>query len=356
MGPVATTMSDRGRILVLAPNWLGDAVMALPAIADVRRSFPSAHLAVAARASVAAMFELAPGLDRIVTLRWKGGLFDRAGLHADTESLRAGAYDAAVLLPNSFASAWLTRRASIPERWGYARDARSRLLTRPVAKPGGSRHQGAYYQHLTREFGAPPGPLEPRLAAAPADLEAARQLLAERGWNRTRPIVALAPGAAYGTAKRWLPGHYATLVSRLVAEQDVTCVLVGGGVDATATREVFESAAASARPHIVDLAGATTLRMLAGILSLAQVCVSNDSGAMHTAAALGVRVVALFGPTRDKETAPLGHAERPATVLIHDVWCRPCMLRECPIDHRCMTGLEPARVLAAVVEAAERSA
>ena len=153
-GPAATTMSDRGRILVLAPNWLGDAVMALPAIADLRRSFPSAHLAVAARASVAAMFELAPGLDRIITLRWKGGLFDRAGLHADTESLRAGAFDVAVLLPNSFASAWLARRAGIPERWGYARDARSWLLTRPVAKPGGSRHQGAYYQHLTREFGA----------------------------------------------------------------------------------------------------------------------------------------------------------------------------------------------------------
>src|SRR6187402_1613120 len=136
MGPVATTMSDRGRILVLAPNWLGDAVMALPAIADVRRSFPSAHLAVAARASVAAMFELAPGLDRIVTLRWKGGLFDRAGLHADTESLRAGAYDVAVLLPNSFASAWLTRRASIPERWGYAgrQQASRRVLPTPHAR------------------------------------------------------------------------------------------------------------------------------------------------------------------------------------------------------------------------------
>ena len=313
----AARMPDAGRILVIAPNWLGDAVMALPAIADVRRHHAAAHLTVAARASVVPMFELAGGLDQMITLQWKGGLLDRAGVAADTAALRAGSFDVAVLLPNSFASAWLARQAGVPERWGYARDARSWLLTRPVAAPGGSRHQAAYYQHLTREFGAPAGPLEPRLTAAAADLESARAELAAHG---------------------------------------ATCVLVGGGVDASATREVYETAAAGARPHIIDLAGATPLRMLAGVLSLARACVSNDSGAMHVAAALGARVVALFGPTRDKETAPLGHASHPAAVLIHDVWCRPCMLRECPIDHRCMAGLQPARVLTAVVEAVERSA
>jgi heptosyltransferase-2 len=119
---------------------------------------------------------------------------------------------------------------------------------------------------------------------------------------------------------------------------------------------VHELASPEARPHVIDLAGATTLRTLAGALALARVCVSNDSGAMHLAAALGVRVVALFGPTREKETAPLARAARPATVLIHDVFCRPCMLRECPIDHRCMTGLDPARVQAAVAEAMRRPA
>jgi len=352
----AARMPDAGRILVIAPNWLGDAVMALPAIADVRRHHAAAHLTVAARASVVPMFELAGGLDQMITLQWKGGLLDRAGVAADTAALRAGSFDVAVLLPNSFASAWLARQAGVPERWGYARDARSWLLTRPVAAPGGSRHQAAYYQHLTREFGAPAGPLEPRLTAAAADLESARAGLAARGWTGMRPLVALAPGAAYGTAKRWLPAHYARLVSELVTAHGATCVLVGGGVDAAAAREVYETAAAGARPHIIDLAGATPLRMLAGVLSLARACVSNDSGAMHVAAALGTRVVALFGPTRDKETAPLGHASHPATVLIHDVWCRPCMLRECPIDHRCMAGLQPARVLTAVVDAVERSA
>jgi heptosyltransferase-2 len=101
---------------------------------------------------------------------------------------------------------------------------------------------------------------------------------------------------------------------------------------------------------VIDAANLTTLRTLAGVLALAGACVSNDSGAMHLAAAVGVRVVALFGPTREKETAPLARAARPATILIHDVFCRPCMLRECPIDHRCMTGLDPARVQAAVAD------
>jgi heptosyltransferase II len=343
-------MPDPSRLVVLSPNWLGDAVMALPAVADVRRRFPSAHLAVAARASVAPIFELSDSVDAVVTLRWKGGLLDRAGLGADAAALEAGAFDVALLLPNSLASAWLVHRAGVPERWGYRTDARAPLLTRGVARPGGSRHQAEYYQHLTREFGAASGPLEPRLAARADDLDEARALLTARGWDGTRPIVTLAPGAAYGHAKRWQPSHYASVVSTLVTGHGVSCVLVGGAVDAGATQEVRDGADPVARAHIVDLAGATSLRALAGVLALSRVCVSNDSGAMHLAAALGVRVVALFGPTREYETAPLGRPDQPATVLIHDVWCRPCMLRECPIDHQCMAGLEPARVLAAVTE------
>jgi heptosyltransferase II len=349
-------MRDPSRIVVLSPNWLGDAVMALPAIADLRRRYPSAHLAVAARASVAPMFELAPGVDAVVTLRWKGRVFDRAGLRADAAALRETRFDAALLLPNSMASAWLTRRAGVAERWGYAADYRSPFLTRAVPKPKGSRHQARYYQHLTETLGAPAGPLEPILTAAATDVAAARSLLSERGWDGVRPLVVLAPGAAYGHAKRWPPERYAALVSTLVSSHGATCALVGAGVDAEATRLVRDLADEAARPHVIDLANLTTLRTLAAVLSLARACVSNDSGAMHLAAAVGVRVVAVFGPTREKETAPLARAARPATVLVHDVFCRPCMLRECPIDHRCMTQLDPARVQAAVTEAMRLSA
>jgi len=301
------------------------------------------------------MFELAEGVDRVITLGWKGRLLDRNGLATDIARLREAACDTAVLLPNSFASAWLVKRAGIAERWGYARDFRSWLLTRGVPTPAGSRHQGAYYQHLVGALGIPNGPLEARLSARADDVAAARALLSQRGWNGSRVIVALAPGAAYGTAKRWLPEHYATLVSALVTVHHVTCVLVGGAADAGATEIVRQRVPADARSCVIDLAARTSLRELAGVLSLALVCVSNDSGAMHLAAALGVRVVALFGPTREYETAPLSRPERPSTVLIHDVFCRPCMLRECPIDHRCMTRLAPDRVLAAVTDALEAS-
>jgi heptosyltransferase-2 len=349
-------MADPARLVVLSPNWLGDAVMALPAIADLRRRFPSAHVAVAARGSVAPMFELAPGLDAVLTLRWTGKLLARGRRHEDVAMLRAAGFDTAVLLPNSMASAWLVRSAGIRERWGYAADWRSPLLTRAVPKPKGSRHQGAYYQHLTGTLGAPPGPLEPVLKAAEANVQAGRELLIARGWDGQRPLVALAPGAAYGNAKRWPPERYAALVSTLVSAHGATCVLVGASVDATATRLVEQSVAAEARSYVLDLAGATSLQDLAGVLTLAGTCVSNDSGAMHLAAALGVRVVAIFGPTREKETAPLARAARPATILIHDVFCRPCMLRECPIDHRCMTGLDAAGVEAAVAEAMRATA
>jgi heptosyltransferase-2 len=344
-------MPDPARIVVLSPNWLGDAVMALPAIADLRRRFPGAHLAVAGRGSVAPIFELASGVDSVITLRWKGRVLDRAGLRGDAGALRDARFDTAVLLPNSMASAWLVREAGVAERWGYAADFRSPLLTRAVPKPKGSRHQARYYQHLTETLGVPAGPLEAVLTPAPADVEAARALLVSRGWDGARPLVAVAPGAAYGHAKRWPPERYASLVSTLVSAHGATCVLVGAGVDAEATRLVRERASAEAQPRIIDLANLTTLRSLAGVLALAGTCVSNDSGAMHLAAAVGARVVALFGPTRDKETAPLAREARPATLLIHDVFCRPCMLRECPIDHRCMTGLDLGRVQAAVADA-----
>jgi heptosyltransferase-2 len=164
-------------------------------------------------------------------------------------------------------------------------------------------------------------------------------------------LIALAPGAAYGHAKRWPPERYAALVSTLVSAHGATCVLVGAPVDASATALVQALATPTRVPTCSTSPAPRRCAPWPGVLTLAGTCVSNDSGAMHLASALGVRVVALFGPTREKETAPLARAARPATLLIHDVFCRPCMLRECPIDHRCMTGLDAARVEAAVAEA-----
>jgi heptosyltransferase-2 len=164
-------------------------------------------------------------------------------------------------------------------------------------------------------------------------------LLEQSGVVRNHPFVVLAPGAAYGRAKQWPPERFAELAHMLARDQ-VTTILVGSKGDLRACHEIARLAPA------VDLAGRTDLQTLAAVLSLARAVVSNDSGAMHLAAATGARVTAVFGPTNEQKTSPLAaaaEAPRP-TVVINDVWCRPCMLRECPLDHRCMTGIHAARV------------
>ena len=331
-------MSEPRRFLVVAPNWLGDAIMALPAIADIRRAADA--VIVAARPPVAPLFRMAPAVDDVI---------DAAALarHGTTALLREGRPTAAILLPNSFASAWRLKRAGVTERWGYDADWRRPLLTRAVRRPRQSMHQGEYYQHLVRELGFVTGPLQPALVVPEDAVDAARGLLRTRGWDAARPLVVIAPGAAYGTAKRWLPSHFVSLVAGLAAD-NVHTALVGSGGDAETTGWIRERVPAPARALVSDLAGATSLPALAGVMMLARACVSNDSGAMHLAAAIGVPVTALFGPTREKETSPLAAAGGRTAVLINPVWCRPCMLRECPIDHRCMKGLDPSRVSAAV--------
>jgi heptosyltransferase-2 len=303
---------------------------------------------VAGRPSLAPLYTFVPDVDAVVTLEWRGMPMRRQEMLMDVQRLRAVDATVGVLFPNSFASAWLAKRAGISERWGYASDLRRPLLTRAVRRPGRSMHQAAYYQSLVRELGVASGPLEARLALPAAIVEAARALLGARGWDGVRPVMAIAPGAAYGTAKRWQPAHFVRLIGSVVRERGVHCVLVGGAADAETTRWIVGSLDRNSRAATVDLAGGTSLQELAGILRLAAVCVSNDSGAMHLAAAVGVPLAALFGPTRERETAPLTAPGGRSEVLIHPVWCRPCMLRECPIDHRCMKGLTPDRVFDAV--------
>jgi heptosyltransferase II len=335
------------KIVVLAPNWLGDAVLALPAIAAVRRAYPEAHLAVAARRSVADVFRLAPNLDEVLTLQADARWWRPAPRRADAAALRG--FDAALLLPNSFQAAWLAKRAGIPERWGYATDARSRLLTRPVLRTRGG-HQAEYYTRLVAALGMAVDAAAPALDVPAPVRQTVLDLLSGEGHPPGAPLVVLAPGAAYGKAKQWTPAHVAALASRLGRERAVSCVLVGSRGDAATSHEIRRMAGVPDPGRLIDLTGRTSLEMLAGVLAAAGACVSNDSGAMHLAAAVGTSVVATFGPTNEQATRPLAREGRRAEVITHAVWCRPCMLRECPIDHRCMTGISPDRVFAAVAE------
>jgi len=173
-------------------------------------------------------------------------------------------------------------------------------------------------------------------------------LLVEHGWDAHSALVVLAPGAAYGKAKQWIPAHVVRLVTQLVRNRNMTCALVGSRGDAASTHAIRSAAPADCQARVLDLAGLTTLPGLAAVMSIARACVSNDSGAMHLAAAAGVPTVAVFGPTNERATSPLARQDVPIEIVTHPVWCRPCMLRECPIDHRCMTGIEPDHVLAAI--------
>ena len=246
-------------IVILAPNWLGDAVMALPAIRDVRRHFSGQPLSVAARPSIAPVFRAVPGIDRIIVLERR----------KESSQLRG---DIGILLPNSFRSAWILKRAGVKERWGYRTDFRRPLLTRSVPKPRGRVSFPEYYSNLVRQLGVETGPLTAQLTVPSATSAAALSLLQERGWQPGQPLVGIAPGAAFGHAKRWSPKRYAELASLLI-DAGVTCVILGRSEDRDAARDIKG----------IDLIGQTDLMMLMGIVSHCHVVVANDSGALHLA-------------------------------------------------------------------------
>ena len=323
--------------------------MALPALADLRRHFAAAHVAIAGRPAVAPLYTMVNGVDEIVTMPGGGGLRALRGWRHDVDALIAGQFDLAILLPNSFATAWIASRARIAERWGFATDLRGRLLTRAIPKPRGYGHQREYYQALTTALGVVAG--QP-YATVSADGDRARELLREIGLDVDEPFVVFAPGAAYGRAKQWLPERFAELATLIINELGWSVVMVGSKADRPACEEIVARlpATGTRMNRLIDFSGKSDLASLAGVLSVARAVVSNDSGAMHLAGAVGARVVAIFGASNERRTSPLtpGPDGPPPAILTHDVFCRPCMLRECPIDHRCMSGVTARMVFEAV--------
>lgn len=343
MKPIPQDTTEVARLVVRTPNWLGDTILALPALAALRRRFPDAHLAIATPAGFADVFredtDVAP--DEVVPLP--------SATKGVREALAAGKFELGVLLPNSFGSAWSLRRAGVPQRWGYPTSWRGWTLTRrPVPIPvHGIQHQSEYYRSMVRGFGIPCGDEAPRMRVRPATAARGLSLLEKANVDLMRRLAVLAPGAAYGQAKQWPPDRVAQLAARLVRERDMTCVMVGAGHDRDAARAVeswLSSKAPETRARVVDLTGRTTLSELMAVIARADVVVANDSGAMHLGAALGRPVVAMFGPTDERATRPIG----PHDVLTARVFCRPCHLRDCPIDHRCMKRITADAVFSAV--------
>ncbi len=336
------------RILVSSTNWIGDVVMSLAALRELRRLYPSAHLAVLARPWVTAIYQDQGLVDEIRTLERSSST--PRNLLKTARGLRD--FDTSILFPNSFGAALLSFLARIPERIGYATDRRSLLLNRR-AKPRIrqlKRHQIFYYLDLLYQTGVSPidylrqGSIQPdiRLQATPRILERADTLMKDNDVDGRRPLIALNPGASFGPAKRWFPERYAVLADRLVQEVDAEVLLLGSPSETSIAHQI--SSQMSQKTN--NLVGQTDLPTLIGIISRCQLMVGNDSGPMHLAAALGIPQVAIFGSTDEKATGPFN----PRSVVLHKhVECSPCLLRECPIDLRCFDRIQVDEVMEASV-------
>jgi len=330
------------RLLVRATNWVGDAVMSLPALRALRQRFPGARISILALDWVADLYGREPFADEVIPYTARRGARDWAGKWRLAAQLRERRFDAAILLQNAFEAALITWLARIPLRIGYKRDGRGLLLTHAIAVPQKSeipRHQSFYYLEMLRRAGLmaqlPPEALI-RLDGAQAAREAGLSRFAARGM--TGPVVGVSPGAAYGNAKRWLPERFAETASAIAGRLGASVALFGSAGE-RALCEVVRGMISPA--HCRNLAGETTLAEFIDLAAACRLILTNDSGAMHIASALGVPTVTVFGATDDEATGPTGPLAR---IVREPVECSPCLLRECPIDHRCMTRVTAGQV------------
>jgi heptosyltransferase II len=346
---VAFNPSSTTRVLVRATNWLGDAVMSLPAIRVVRRVLPHAHLAVAARPWVAGLYARERSIDQVIPYPPGKGLRARREFAA---RLREHHFDTAILLQNAFDAALITWLAGIPERIGYKRDGRGLLLTHAIPPPGPGdipRHERFYYLELLRRAGM--------IEHLPADdairldgIDAARETGAAHleALGLTGPVAGVSPGAAYGNAKRWLPERFAEAAAAL----NLPVLVFGSDAERPLCDQVANALCRAGR-DARNLAGATSLREFIDLAAACRMFLTNDSGAMHIASALGVPTVTVFGATDDTTTGPTGPFAR---IVREHAECSPCLLRECPIDHRCMTRVTAGRVALVAAQLLEQSA
>lgn len=332
------------QILVRGPNWLGDAVMCEPALRGLRRLFPQASITLLVKPAVAGLFQSHPAVDRVFLYDDKGRHAGLAGKWRLAADLRREAFDLAVLFQNAFEAALLTALAGIRRRYGYATDGRSLLLSDPVARPNRRSpvHQVEYYWNLLKPLGLTGDPVRPELFVSAEEERRMAERLAQTGITAEDVVIGVNPGSTYGGAKRWLPDRFAESAQRLCVSLSASgrrpaVMLIGARGEEALGRDI--ASRLSVRTAV--LSGATTIRELMAAIKRCHVLLTNDTGPMHIAAAFGVPVVAIFGPTDWRTTSPFG-AEH--ALLRHPVECAPCMLRECPIDHRCMTGVTVEQV------------
>jgi heptosyltransferase-2 len=333
------------RVVVRGVNWVGDAVMTVPALRELRRVLPHAHITLATRSWAEGLFADTDFIDDLL-------IYDRRprdirAVARQTREWRRRRFDLALLFQNAFEAALISTAARVPVRMGYATDGRRALLTHALPLPHwrDERHEVFYYLNLVAEleellYGASRiEEHEPQLALNISEerKSQAREFLASQGVMMDRSLVALCPGSTNSRAKRWPAERYAALADRFIAETGANVLLIGSPDELEVSREVEERM----NHHPIMLTGHTDLAQAVAVLSLADVLITNDTGPAHIAAALNRPTLVIFGPTDPRTTRPFSPV---AEIVRHPPECAPCMLRDCPIDHRCMTIISPDEV------------
>ncbi|MGB7924077.1 MAG: lipopolysaccharide heptosyltransferase II [Pyrinomonadaceae bacterium] len=335
------------RVVVRGTNWVGDAVMTVPALRELRRVLPDAHITLATRSWSRGLFADADFIDDLLV--YDRGPRDLRAVARQVREWRRRRFDLAVLFQNAFEAALIAAGARVPVRLGYATERRRALLTHPLAVPAWKeeRHEIFYYLNLIGElerllYGA--STVEERepvfaLAVSGERKAQARELLLAHGARSGHPLVALCPGSINSRAKRWPAERYGELADRLIEETGANVALVGSPDEMDVALEVSRQM----RHQPVMLVGRTDLAQAVAVLSVSDLLVTNDTGPAHIAAALCCPTLVIFGPTNPATTRPFSSA---AEIIRRPPDCAPCMLRDCPIDHRCMTAISTDEVFA----------
>jgi heptosyltransferase-2 len=322
---------EADNILIRGTNWIGDAVMTLPAVAAIRSTFPRARITMLAKPWVADIFRLCPDVDDIMIYERPGVHDGPTGILRLAGELRKRAFDAAILLQNAIEAAIIAFLAGIPVRAGYNSDGRGLLLTHSVVRTKAIRevHQTDYYLEMVKALGCRPASREAVLTLRKDDEHLAGELLTGYGLQGSRLLVGMAPGATYGPAKKWFPDRFSSVADKLVDGFSAQIVLFGSSED----NDTAAAVQVRAKYPMVDLTGKTSLREAMALMSRCRLFISNDSGLMHVAAALGVPTVAIFGSTNPATTSPPG---RNHVIIYKNVACSPCLKTDCPTDFQCM--------------------
>jgi heptosyltransferase II len=361
------------RILIRGLNWLGDAIMSTPALQRLREARPAAHIALLTPSKLAGLWNNYPHLDEVISFSPGESVFQVGA------RLRAGNFQIGFAFPNSPRSALELRLARIPRRIGYARPWRNFFLSQVIQPPGEhvtmrkrtlreirrslegngpiretyppGAHHVHHYLKLVAAAGANPAPIAPHLPVWEEDTSVVLKRFGIPAQGP--PLLGLNPGAEYGPAKRWPAENFASAAATLIRELNARWVVVGGPSDRELASSICNMIAArlqaSGSPEVWNLAGQTTLRELASVFRGCSVVLTNDTGPMHLAAAVGTPVVVPFGSTSPELTGPGLPGEGRHQLLKSQAACSPCFLRECPIDFRCMREMNVERVVTAVL-------